>query len=122
MFHANRTFFFVNSLSRAANLAKLGIKSELDCIIHRTLVSSSLDCGGVIWLSTSTLAGSGRTPSDHEPIRRPQNSISGTPNAHLSGFSVIPALDMTFMTASIAWLCSAFVVAATMRSSWIRCA
>ena len=108
-------FFFVNSLSGAANLAKLGMKSELDCIMHRKFVSSSLDCGGVIWLSASTLAGSGRTPSD--PIRRPHNSIFGTPNVHLSGFSVIPALDMTFMTASIAWLCSAFVVAATMRSS-----
>ena len=70
-------------------------------------------------MSASTLAGSGCTPSD--PTRRPQNSISGTPNMHLSGFSVIPALDMTFMTASIDWLCSAFVVAATMRSSWIGC-
>ena len=48
-------FFSVNSLSRAANLAKLKMKSGLDCIIHRKLVSSSLDCGGVIWLSASTL-------------------------------------------------------------------
>ena len=67
----------VSSLNLADFFAKSGMKLALDYIMHRKLITSSLDSGFVKWFSASTFFGSGFTPS--LPNNIPQNSISESP-------------------------------------------
>ena len=95
-------------------------KSELDYIMQRKPMRSSLKFGGVMYSSASTLAGSGLTPSLLNSI--PQKEISFLPRKHLGGLNDRPAFEGASMLCWTARSCSSLLFAATIRSSWMTCA
>ena len=122
--HSSFSFFcsnFVFDLDSPRSTAdfweKFAMNSELDCIIHRKLINSSLLVGDEMRSNASTLDESGLTPS--LSISIPQNLICFSPKLHLSGFSVRPIAYITCRTTSLRSSC---VLVAMIRSLCIKCA